>query len=240
MNSMQFGNKTICYTLKESHSRKTLSISVSQSGVNVVSPPDVSREKIEEVLFKKGAWIVKQLSDFQEMQDSVKQKSFVSGEKLPYLGRHYRLKVKKTDRPNPSLRFHNGSFYGEVHHSCREEEYRTLLRPLYIQWVKKKADAFTKDRVKPFTLKLQKEPKSVVIKDQEQRWGSCTPEGRMLLNWRIFLAPASIVDYVIAHELAHLVHLNHSKEYWDTVRMLLPDYENRKEWLRLNGAKLNV
>jgi predicted metal-dependent hydrolase len=240
MNTLQFGNKTIEYTLKESEFRNTLSISVSQAGVKVVSPPNIPREKIEEVLFKKGAWIVKQLSDFEEMQDSVKQKSFVSGEILPYLGRHYRLKIMKTDQPNPSLRFHNGRFYGEVHHSCNEEEYHTLLRPLYIEWVKRKAASFTKDRLKPFTQKLQKEPKKVVIKDQEQRWGSCTPEGRLLLNWRIFLAPASIVDYVIAHELAHLVHLNHSKEYWDIVRMLLPDYEDRKEWLRLNGAKLNV
>ena len=240
MNSLQFGNKTICYTLKESPNRKTLSISVNQSGVTVVSPPNIQLKKIEDALYKKGPWIIKQLSDFQEMHERVKLKSFISGEKLPYLGRHYRLKVQKTDRTIPSLRFHQGRFCGEVHHSCREEEYRNLLRPHYIQWVKRKGDAFTKDRVKPFTIKLQKAPKNIVIKEQEQRWGSCTPEGRLLLNWRIFLAPASIVDYVIAHELAHLVHLNHSKEYWDTVRMLLPDYEDRKEWLRLNGAKLNV
>lgn len=240
MNSIQFGNKKIYYTLKESHKRKTLSISVNKSGVNVVSPPNVPIDKIEDSLLKKGPWIVKQLSDFQEMQESVKLKSFVSGEKLPYLGRHYRLKILRTASHTPSLRFHKGRFYGEVHHSCREEEYRTLLRPLYIEWVKRKADMFTKDRLKPFTQKLQKEPKSVGIKDQEQRWGSCTPEGKLLLNWRIFLAPASIVDYVIAHELAHLVHLNHSKEYWDTVRMLLPDYEERKEWLRLKGATLEV
>ncbi|MDO6657367.1 M48 family metallopeptidase [Anaerobacillus sp. 1_MG-2023] len=240
MNSIQFGNKNIYYTLKESHNRKTFSISVNQYGVNVVSPPNVPIDKIEDILFKKGPWIVKQLSDFQEMQESVKLRSFVSGEKLPYLGRQYRLKIMKTDQPTPALRFHKGRFYGEVHHSCREEEYRALLRPLYIEWVKRKGDKFTKDRLEPFTLKLQKEPKNVVIKDQEQRWGSCTPEGKLLLNWRIFLAPASIVDYVITHELAHLVHLNHSKEYWDTVRMLLPDYEDRKEWLRLKGATLEV
>jgi predicted metal-dependent hydrolase len=73
MNYLQFGNKTICDTLKESHNRKTLSISVSQSGVNVVSPPNVQREKIEDVLYKKGDWIVRQVSDFQKMQDSVKE-----------------------------------------------------------------------------------------------------------------------------------------------------------------------
>ncbi|MDO6654507.1 M48 family metallopeptidase [Anaerobacillus sp. 1_MG-2023] len=240
MNSIQFGNKIIYYTLKESNNRKTLSISVNQSGINVVSPPNVSIDKIEDILFKKGPWIIKQLSDFQEMQETSKLKSFVSGEKLPYLGRHYRLKIMKTNQSTPTLHFHKGRFYGEVHHSCSEEEYRTLLRPLYIEWVKRKADTFTKDRLKPFTLKLKKEPTSVMIKDQEQRWGSCTSEGRLLLNWRIFLAPASIVDYVIAHELAHLVHLNHSKEYWDTVRMLLPDYEDRKEWLRLKGSTLDV
>jgi predicted metal-dependent hydrolase len=91
-----------------------------------------------------------------------------------------------------------------------------------------------------FTIKLQQTPKKIIIKDQEQRWGSCTPSGNILLNWRIFLAPTSIIDYVLAHELVHLKHMNHSKEYWETLRMLLPDYEQRKEWLRINGRTLNV
>ena len=111
---------------------------------------------------------------------------------------------------------------------------------MYVNWVKQRANAFAHDRIKRFTLKLQQEPNKIIIKDQEQRWGSCTPSGNILLNWRIFLAPTSMIDYVLAHEFVHLKHMNHSKEYWDTLRMLLPDYEQRKEWLRINGGTLNV
>ncbi|MEW4226415.1 M48 family metallopeptidase [Rossellomorea marisflavi] len=240
MKSIQFGNTTIAYTLKESTQRKTLSISVGRDGVEVVSPFNTPLTKIEDVLYKKGPWIVEQMSEFKEMYESPRIKAFVSGEKLPYLGRQYRLKVTHSESDAPSLRFEKGQFYAEVPRGTPQEAYRETLKPLYIEWVKRKALLFAKQRTKPFEGKLQKSPKEILIKDQEQRWGSCTPDGKVLLNWRLFLAPASIVDYVIAHELAHLVYMNHFKEYWDLVRMLLPDYENRKEWLRLKGASLDV
>ena len=70
------------------------------------------------------------------------------------------------------------------------------------------------------------------------RWGSCTPDGNIYLNWQILMAPMSIVDYVLVHELAHLKYLDHSPEYWRFVRSILPDYEQRKEWLRINGPTL--
>lgn len=236
MNSIQFGNQTILYTLKTSQRRKTLSISVDQDGVSVISPSEISFGKIESTLHKKARWIIKQISDFSEMNTNVSQRNFLSGEKLPYLGRHYRLKIIKTDKVKPSFRFFQGRFVAELSKDIPEDDYRNLLYPLYVDWVKQKAYGFTHDRLQRFTLKLQQEPQKVVIKEQEQRWGSCTPAGTILLNWRIFLAPTSIIDYVLAHELVHLKHMNHSKEYWDTLRMLLPDYEQRKEWLRINGG----
>lgn len=240
MYSFQFGNQTIPYTLSASHRRKTLSISVAQNGVSVIAPADLSIEKIESTLHKKAVWIMKQLADFNEMKRSVTERSFLSGEKLPYLGRHYRLKVQKIDGDQPTFRFYQSRFLAEISRDFAEEEYRTVLYPLYVDWVKQRANVFTQQRLQRFTLKLQQEPKKIIIKDQEQRWGSCTPSGQILLNWRIFLAPTSMIDYVLAHELVHLKHMNHSKEYWETLRMLLPDYEQRKEWLRINGSTLNV
>jgi predicted metal-dependent hydrolase len=240
MDHITYGSTKIYYTLQESKKRKTLSISVDQSGVNVVSPVHTPIAKIEEILHQKAPWIKKQLADFEEMKTSVKPKHFLSGEKLPYLGRHYRLKVSKVEGTIPSFRFHQGRFVASVPNNTEEAEYRKLLRPLYLEWIKEKSYRYTLDRISRFTIKIQREPVSISIKEQQQRWGTCTPEGKLLLNWRVFLAPTSIIDYVLAHELAHLVHLNHSKEYWETVRLLLPDYEDRKEWLRLHGGTLDV
>lgn len=240
MYSFQFGNQTIPYTLSTSHLRKTLSISVDQHGVSVISPSDIDLEKIESTLHKKAPWIIKQLSDFNEMQISSQERSFLSGEKLPYLGRQYRLKVLQTGINEPTLRFYQGRFLAELPKETSEDIHRDMIYPLYVYWIKERALKFTDDRIKRFTIKLNQEPNNIIIKEQEQRWGSCTPTGNILLNWRIFLAPTSIIDYVLAHELAHLKHMNHSKEYWDTLRMLLPDYEQRKERLRINGGTLNI
>lgn len=240
MNFIQFGNKTIPYKLTRSHRRKTLSISVDQHGVSVISPAETTLEKIESTLYKKGAWIIKQLADFNEMERKVHKRSFLSGEKLPYLGRQYRLKVYKTDIDKPKFRFYQSRFLVELSKDISEEEQRDILYPLYVDWVKDKGLYFAKDRIKRFTIKLQKEPNKILIKEQEQRWGSCTPTGNILLNWRIFLAPPSIIDYVLAHELVHLKHMNHSKEFWETLGILLPDYEKRKEWLRVNGKTLSI
>jgi predicted metal-dependent hydrolase len=240
MHTIQFGNQKIPYTLKKSHRRKTLSISVDQYGVSVISPIETAQEKIDSTLHQKAVWIIKQLSDFSEMHASVKERSFLSGEKIPYLGRQYRLKVIKTDTREPNFRFYQDRFIAELPKETTEDEHRDLLYPLFVNWMKQKANSFAQGRIERFTLKLQQAPKKVIIKDQEQRWGSCTPAGTILLNWRIFLAPTSMIDYVLAHELVHLKHMNHSKEFWETLRMLLPDYEHRKEWLRLNGSTLNV
>ncbi|MCL6572757.1 MAG: M48 family metallopeptidase [Bacillus sp. (in: Bacteria)] len=240
MQFIQFGKQTIPYTLTRSHRRKSLSISVDQHGVSVISPSEITVEKIESTLHRKAVWIIKQLSDFSEMQTNIQERLFHSGEKLPYLGRQYRLKVIKTDSNEPSFRFYQGRFLAELPTGISEEEHRDSLYPLYVNWVKQRANEFAHDRLKRFTLKLQQAPKKVIIKEQEQRWGSCTPAGNVLLNWRLFLAPTSIIDYVLAHELVHLKHMNHSKDYWDTLQMLLPDYEQRKEWLRINGGTLNV
>jgi predicted metal-dependent hydrolase len=138
------------------------------------------------------------------------------------------------------FRFQQGRFVAEIPEEIPENEHRDILYPQYVDWVKNKAKPFAHDRMKRFTLKLQREPNNIIIKDQDKRWGSCTASGTILLNWRIFLAPASMVDYVIAHELVHLKHMNHSKEYWDVLRMLIPDYEQRKEWFRTNGRSLYI
>lgn len=240
MHSIQFGNRTIPYHLSTSKRRKTLSISVDQHGVSVVSPYDVDREKIEAVLHQKAAWIIRQLADFEEMEASAPKRMFLSGEKLPYLGRQYRLKVEKTENTKATFRFYQGRFFATVPPSTPMQEQRSILRPLYIEWLKKHGMDFVRERIKRFTMRLQHEPYKIQIRELEQRWGSCTPAGNILLNWRIFLAPASIIDYVLAHELVHLKYMNHSKEYWETLRMLLPDYEKRKEWLRINGRTLDI
>lgn len=241
MHQIQFGSQTIEYILTRSNRRKTISIAVDQHGVKVVAPITTEHTLIEDILYKKGPWIRQQLNSYEEMNQDYLKRRFVSGEKLPYLGRQYRLKVNKESHLlTPTFRFQNGQFVAELHKDASEYEHRELLLPMYTEWIIQKGTKFSKERMKRFTIKFPYHPNAIKVKEQEQRWGSCTPTGNILLNWRIFLAPASIVDYVLAHELAHLKHMDHSKEYWETLSMLLPDYEAKKEWLRINGKTLYI
>ncbi|MED1797379.1 M48 family metallopeptidase [Brevibacillus porteri] len=237
----QFGSQAIHYEITRSDRRKTVTISINQHGVKVVAPSNTEDQAIQQILHHKGIWIRTQLLHFEEMQQHSLQRKFVSGEKLPYLGRQYRLKVcKTTGTQEPKLSFYQGQFRARLPQDIAEHQHRDIIMPLYIDWVKHRGSALAKERINRFTIKFSHQPKAIVVKDQDQRWGSCTPAGTILLNWRIFLAPASIVDYVLVHELVHLQHMNHSKDYWDTVRMLLSDYEEKKEWLRLYGNTLYI
>lgn len=241
MNHITYGKSSIPYEIVRSNKRKTVSISVDKDGVKVISPVDVTYEKIEAILTTKMPWIRKQLLHFEEINDYRHHRLFLSGEKLPYLGRQYRLKViSYIEIEKPSFKFSHGTFIAEVPKTIPKEQYRETLLPLYEDWVKEKAFKYVNTRITRYITILQTQPSSIIIKNQEQRWGSCTPSGKILINWRVFLAPVSIIDYVLIHELAHLKHLNHSTEFWETIKMLQPNYEEKKEWLRINGPSLYI
>lgn len=238
---IQFGNEKIPYKLCWSRKRKTLGISVQSDKVTVTAPEGTTEEKINQLLLKKAPWIRKQLQDYEEIHPFIQERDFFSGEKLPYLSRLYRLKiVTEPNLQKSSLKFYQGKFVASVPVSLKETEYRQAICPLYKEWVIAKATTFTQNRLNRFTTKLGEKPTQIIIMEQKQRWGSCTPDRRILLNWRIFLALTSVVDYILVHELAHLKYLNHSSEFWNTIKMLLPNYEDKKEWLRINGRKLYI
>ncbi len=80
----------------------------------------------------------------------------------------------------------------------------------------------------------------ITVRDQKTRWGSCSSKGTLSFNWRLMLAPPTILDYVIVHELCHLAHMNHSSKFWECVHTILPDYKERKKWLKEHGYELNI
>lgn len=240
MPSIQFGSNVISYQIKYSAKRKKLSIQVDENGVMVIAPNTASEEQIQSIIKQKALWILKQQADFHEMMNYENPRKFLSGEKLPYLGRQYRLKVQKEAIEKASFTYHQGRFVAHVPLHLLEDDYRKTLYPLYKEWVIQKGNSIALERIKKFQQIFPYTPKKVMVKDQQQRWGSCTANEQILLNWHIFLAPMSAIDYVIAHELAHLKVMDHSNAFWETLSTIYPEYEVSKEWLRLNGRKLYI
>lgn len=242
MFSFQYGTSTIDYSVEYKKGKKDISLSVClNEGVKLIVPEGINSTQIEAILHKKAPWILKKKYEFDEIVDPVSPKEFVSGEKFPYLGRHYRLKVYKDEKINkPLLNYRQGRFIARIpiHMTDREKvnELKLLFKEWYIQHGEKKIE----ERLNIYCPRMQRWPAKIEMKEQHKRWGTCTKEGNIYLNWRIIMAPMPIVDYVLVHELAHLKYLDHSTDYWRFVRSILPDYEQRKEWLRINGPTLSL
>src|SRR5690606_35475805 len=168
-----FGNTKIIYTVCVSKKRKTLNIAVKDGQVFVTTPLGAKAELYEPLIRKKAPWILKQLAEYEEVKLSSRQLCFQSGEKLPYLGRHYRLHVTKARVSTPSLTFSKGRFQAVINKGLSLEEQRDQLYPLYMNWIREKGQHFAERRVERFVQRLGKAPSGIAVRNMEKRWGSC-------------------------------------------------------------------
>jgi hypothetical protein len=206
----------------------------------VRSPKNTADKKIKEVLKKKTGWILDKLKEMEKIKSAPKEKEFMTGEKLSYLGRRYRLEVSEADISKVEVKLYQGKFIINYPQDLKnEEERRKEIRNVLIEWYREHAKEKIKERVEKYKVKLDVEPNNVVVKKQKKRWGSCSSKGNLNFNWKIVMAPMSIVDYLVVHELTHLVHDNHSKEFWATVGSIVPDVKDKREWLKVNGRRLS-
>lgn len=223
--------------------RKTVGINIDpEKGIVVRSPEELTDDEIQEVIENKSSWILKKLKKVAEIKPKPSPKEFLSGEKLPYLGKRYRLKVKAKDNiSNVNVRLFQGKFMIDYPDELqeREDKRKEAIREELISWYREHADTKIKERVDKYKIKLGVEPNKVKVKKQKKRWGSCSNKNNLNFNWKIIMAPMSMVDYVVIHELTHLKYPNHFKEFWQTVEAIIPDYEERREWLRVNGRRLD-
>jgi predicted metal-dependent hydrolase len=163
-------------------------------------------------------------------------RELVNGESFLYLGRNYRLSISLNEKlRKPVISLTNGVFL--IESPSLESEY---LRKYLVRWYKLKASIRIKQRIEYFAPKVGVTPTAVRIKEQEKRWGSCTNDGILYFNWRGVLAPAMVLDYIVAHELCHLKEKDHSNRFWGLLRAVMPDYEMRKQWLMENGVKIDI
>ena len=224
---VMFGNTAILYSVVRSERRKkTVTLSVSAEGLEVRVPENTDKLKVQGVVLKKAGWVIrKQLHLERLLRNTEPPRRLVDGESLRYLGRQYRLK-RVPDAQRVKL---NGRYF-EVPYATEDD-----IREALITWYKEKAACQLPKRVEFYSKRLGRAPSNVLIRDQKKRWGSCNSKGELRFNWRIVMAPLPLLDYVVAHELCHLEHLNHSPEFWRELKKILPDYRRLKERLDTQG-----
>ena len=217
--------------------RKSASIKIENGQVKVIIPKTLSNKALNQLIQKKTPWIRKKLKEHSEITP-MKPKEYVSGESFAYLGKNYRLKLTGNDSGEVKLK--GGQLVLGVDKSLAEDDWRGFVRDRLVDWYISHAESRLREKTARYAKILGVKPQSITVKDYKSRWGSCSSKGDISYNWKIIIAPHHIVDYVVVHELCHLIHHNHSPEYWKVVEKVVPDYKDCREWLKENGTKLDL
>lgn len=220
--SVQFGSRTIGFRLEYS-SRKSLGITVThEMEVLVKAPTDTTMEKVKEKIRKKASWIIKQQSFFLSFHPKTPKRKYISGETHLYLGRQYRLQIVIAKVESVKLK---GKFIEVTTHD--KSRAKDLLGNWYLQHARTKFHAIAEPLIDKFK-KYKVEPSSIVLHDMPTRWGSCTPKGKIILNPGLIKAPKCCIEYVIIHELCHLIHHDHTQKFVALQTKEMKDWEKWK------------
>jgi len=221
----------LTYIIQRSAKRHKLTITVERDrSVVVHAPVGVSDENIRQVVESKRQWIYEKTGHPQKYWGLPHPpgKELVNGESAHYLGRQYRIELVKTGLDG--VKFNQRFLIPTKPQKNRQE----ALREWYIHRVKEKLVP----RVKVHARELGVDVAKVKIVDNRYRWGSCTLKDNVNLNWRLIKAPMFVIDYVIIHELAHLIEPNHTPRFWNIVRAQAPTMDKAKAWLKEHGQLL--
>lgn len=220
--SIQFGSKQIDFLLEYSN-RKSLGITVNPDlNVLVKAPIDTSIEKVKEKLRKKAPWIIKQQSFFLSFHPKTPERKFVGGETHLYMGRQYRLKLLVNEVESVKLK---GKFIEVT--TPDKTKTKQLVKEWYLRNAKVKLHLIAQPLIEKFK-KHKVEPSSLVLREMPTRWGSCTAKGKIILNPELIKAPRGCIEYVVIHELCHLIHHDHTQRFIDLQTREMKDWEKWK------------
>lgn len=220
--------------------RRTVGIEVSPDGtVTVRAPFRMPKKDIEQIIMSKLDWIEQKRRMFHkkaEKANRVLNTDYAEGSLMPYRGERYPIRRSfHQDLKKVIVSFDGTEF--SVQYGNEDSE---SIRQAFLVWYKKAAKEEFLRRVKYYKDIMQESVGTIRIKEQKSCYGSCSTKRNLNFNWKCILAPPEILDYIVVHELCHLRHMNHSKEFWAEVENILPDYAKAKRWLKDNGILLEV
>ncbi len=211
--------------------RKTVGFIVDEKGVTVRAPQWVSVAEIEKMLQEKEGWIQKKLTEFDHWQKEIGMQTvhFVDGAKIPYLGQTLTLRLDPSAR---SVFLSEGKEGLELIVNTAKDTQEGRVKDWVQVWFKKEAERYMGDRITTMSQMALVSFRGWGLSGAKGRWGSCSADRRIRLNWRLIHLAPNLIDYVIAHELAHLDEMNHSPRFWKRVSEIYPDYENARRELK--------
>lgn len=183
---------------------------------------------------EKAEWIAGKADRMAEQQKEKPIHNFENGELFFYRGTTLTLNlIINQDRKRVMVKKQAGSLL--VVTPSKEKK---MIKDAMEKWYRERAREVLTDKVTYFQRFIGKAVGDIRIKEQKSRWGSCSSRGNLNFNWKIVMAPDDIIDYLVVHELCHLLHMNHSKEFWESVEKIIPDYKEKEKWLKEKGTLL--
>lgn len=225
------------YLLMPRSERSTTDIVIERNGTIIVRPSKaIAPEDVDALVYDKRRWIYENLAEWRDLNATSVIREWVNGETFPYLGRNYRLRFV-TEQTQPLL-LKEGWFC--LRRDIIEREGPAGARMEFRRFYTQKGRLRLRERVSLFAPKVGVKPGDVSVKDLGFNWGKCMSSGDMHFHWKTMMAPLDVLDYVVVHELCHMRFKDHTDAFWNEIDKVLPDYRNRKEWLRCRGASLSL
>ena len=217
-------DKVINYNLTFKN-KKNLSIKLDSNGELIVyAPIGMTIKYIEKILLSKEKWIITNIN-------KIENSNINNNNTIYFLGRKFNSKIELSECDYIYLD-------GDVIFIKTKNLEISYIERLLSNWYKVQANVIIKERVKELSKKYCLFPSKLIIKNQKTRWGSCNSNKEIRLNWRLILMPYYVMDYIITHELCHLKHMNHSKNFWNLIDNYIRNYKEAEKWLKENGINI--
>ncbi|MGE8555653.1 MAG: M48 family metallopeptidase [Chryseobacterium jejuense] len=212
--------------------RKTVSIHIERDGtVSARIPENITEDEIRKVLQSKEYQIHKNLAQWFQLNQNKVDREYVNGQSFLYLGRNYRLQI--IENQLDSIIFKKGYFYLSISDKANARE-------LFINFYKEKLAEKLKPIIQKYKHELGVEPSEIKIMELQNRWASCTTKRNLYFHWKCAMAPIDVLHYIVAHELTHLIHSNHTSAFWNELDKIIPNYQKQLHWLKINGASMDL
>ncbi|WP_238552072.1 M48 family metallopeptidase [Herminiimonas sp. CN] len=223
------------YALRRSR-RRSIGFLIDDRGLRVSAPDWLTLAAIEDAIRSKQDWIRSKLQQRREraLQPQHRQQAWGDGSLLPYLGAHLTLRLWHTR----TVRIDFDAIKGELHLHLPEGSSQQQLQIHLQRWLQAQARRLFNQRLPHYAEKLGASYHSFALSSARTQWGSCTSQRKIRLNWRLIHFPLTLIDYVVAHELAHLREMNHSPRFWATVASIYPEYAAARQQLREQARAL--
>lgn len=228
------------YQIRRSERATRARIVVTPNKIEVVAPYGISDLRLHRFVESQQHWIINAMAKFERhslLHQKIAPASYHQGAKIPYLGSFYSLVIRPSKLKKVKIEF-TGEFIAHVPEAIFAGPYSESVKLALTNWMKKQLKHHVEQLVQCHSPSNNLYPRSISIKTQKTRWGSCGAQNDININWLLILAPPDVLEYVVVHELCHIQIKNHSSHFWALVAHHLPDYRNQKLWLKYNGHSL--